>query len=178
LTFEGDKKRTIWKGRAFQFNVEEVSFPDGRKTVVEVIRHPGSSGIIPIEEPRSVILIRQFRPAVGRFIWEIPAGTMHPGEDPLECAKRELQEECGLLAQRFEKLGDILVAPGYSNERIHLFMATDLMPSKQNLDEDEVLTTEVVPLDHAMEMMENGEIQDAMTMVGLHMAHRELKRRS
>jgi ADP-ribose pyrophosphatase len=83
-----------------------------------------------------------------------------------------------LLAQRFEKLGDILVAPGYSDERIHLFMATDLMPSKQNLDEDEVLTTEVVPLDHAMEMMENGEIQDAMTMIGLHMAHRELKRRS
>jgi ADP-ribose pyrophosphatase len=175
LTSGDDNIRTVWSGRVFDLNVEEATLPDGRKTVIEVIRHPGSSGIVPIQGPQSVILIRQFRPAVGRFIWEIPAGTMHPGEDPLECAKRELQEECGLMGQKFQKLGEIFIAPGYSDERIHLFMATNLLPSKQNLDEDELLTTHAFPFDQVMEMIEKGEIEDGMTIVGLQMAHAKLR---
>lgn len=165
----------VWSGRVFDLNVEEATLPDGRRTVIEVIRHPGSSGIIPIEKPQLVILIRQFRPAIGRFVWEIPAGTLHPGEDPLDCAKRELQEECGLLAQRFEKLGDILVAPGYSDERIHLFMASEFTSCDRNLDEDELLTTHSLPYNQVMEMIEKGEIEDAMTIVGLQMAHVKLR---
>ena len=174
---ENDNKRTVWSGRVFDLNVEETTLPDGRKTAIEVIRHPGSSGIVPIDESRSVILIRQFRPAIAGFIWEIPAGTMRPGEDPLECARRELQEECGLLAQKFEKLGDILVAPGYSDERIHLFMATELTSCDRNLDEDEFLTTHPFPYNQVMEMIEKGEIEDAMTIVGLQMAHAKLRGR-
>ncbi|RPJ04186.1 MAG: NUDIX hydrolase [Deltaproteobacteria bacterium] len=172
---ENDNKRTVWRGRAFDFNVEDVTLPDGRKTAIEVIRHPGSSGIVPVEGTQFVTLIRQYRPAAGRFIWEVPAGTMHPGEDPLECAKRELQEECGLIGQNFKKLGTILIAPGYSDERIHLFMATGLTPCRQNLDEDEVLTTRSVSFDQTVEMIDRGEIQDAMSIIALTMARRELK---
>jgi len=174
----GDKKNTVWHGRVFDLNVEEITLPDGRNTVAEAIRHPGSSGIVPIQGPGSVILIREFRPVVGKFLWEIPAGTMRPGEDPLECAKRELQEECGLIGQEFQKLGEILVAPGYSDERIHLFMATKLVPCEKNPDEDELLTAHLFSFDQAMEMIENGEIEDAMTIAGLQMAFRELLRRS
>ncbi len=172
-----NKKRTVWRGRVFSLTVEESALPDGRKTITEVIRHPGSSGIVPVDSSQSVILIKEFRPVIGRYIWEIPAGTMKPGEDPLECARRELQEECGLIGKKFEKLGEILIAPGYSDERIHLFMAADLMPSRQTLDEDELLTTQPVPFESAMKMIEGGEIEDAMTIVGLQMARAKLRRR-
>jgi len=95
----------------------------------------------------------------------------------LECAKRELREECGFVGKKFEKLGDILIAPGYSDERIHLFMAADLIPCEQNLDEDELLTPHVFPFGQAMGMIERGEIQDAMTIVGLTMAYPIWQRR-
>jgi ADP-ribose pyrophosphatase len=172
-----DKRTTIWKGRVFDFNLEEMILPNGRETGIGVIRDPGSSGVIPILERDSVVLIHQHRPAIKNFIWEIPAGTMLPGEEPLECARRELREECGFAGKKFEKFGEILIAPGYSDERIHLFMASDLIPCEQNLDEDELLTTHVFPFDQAMEMIEKGEIQDAMTIVGLTMAYPIWKKR-
>ena len=139
-----------------------------------MIRHPGSSGIVPVQRDHSVLLLRQYRPAIQRFIWEIPAGTMHRGEDPLECAKRELQEECGVTGNRFEKIGEILVAPGYSNERIHLFLATELVSSQSKLDEDECLEVHAFRFDEALEMIRKGEIQDAMTIAGLTLAHSRL----
>lgn len=165
----------LWHGRVFDFNREEIVLPNGKPTTVEVIHHPGSSAVIPVLENGSVVLIYQYRPAVRRFIWEIPAGTLHPGEDPLEGARRELREECGLAAKRFEKVGEILVAPGYSDERISLFMATGLSPSEQDLDEDELLTIHRIPFDQAMEMIEKGEIRDAMTISGLGAAYSRIK---
>jgi ADP-ribose pyrophosphatase len=170
-----ENKRTVWLGRVFNLDVEETILPDGRKTVMEVIRHPGSSGIVPIDGSGSVVLISQFRPAIARTIWEIPAGTMRPGEDPLQCARRELQEECGLTGEKFEKMGEILIAPGYSDERIHLFLARGLTPSKQSLDEDELLTARAVPFDQAMEMVRTGEIPDAMSIIGLQMAQSRIE---
>jgi ADP-ribose pyrophosphatase len=172
-----DKRTPIWHGRVFDFNVEETILPNGKNTITEVRRHPGSSAIVPLFEKESVILIREYRPAIRDFLWEIPAGTMLPGEEPLECAKRELREECGFVGKKFEKLGDILIAPGYSDERIYLFMAADLIPCEQNLDEDELLTTHVFPFGQAMGMIERGEIQDAMTIVGLTMAYPIWQRR-
>jgi len=163
--------QTLWHGKVFDFSIEETILPNGKITVTEVIRHPGSSAIVPFFGKESVILIREYRPTTRDFIWEIPAGTMLPGEEPVECAKRELREECGFVGKEFEKLGEILIAPGYSDERIHLFMATELVSCKQALDEDELLTTHIFPFDRAMAMIEKGEIQDATTMIGIKMAY-------
>ncbi len=169
------EKPVFWKGRVFDFKVEETALPDGRRMRIEVIRHPGSSAIVPVQEDRSVLLLNQYRPAVGRFIWEIPAGTMYRGEDPLDCARRELQEECGVKASHFEKIGEVLVAPGYSDERIHLYLATELVPSEQRLDEDECLEVRSFSLETAMEMIRKCEIRDAMTIAGLTFAYPRIK---
>jgi ADP-ribose pyrophosphatase len=165
-----ERSKTIWYGKAFDFNVEEMILPNGKETKIGFIHHPGSSAVVPVLEKESIILIRQYRPAIRDFIWEIPSGTMIPGEEPLECAKRELQEECGFLGKKFEKFGEILIAPWYSDERIHLFMASELIPCEQNLDEDEILTTHFFTFDQAMMMIQKGDIQDAMTIIGIKMA--------
>jgi len=169
------KERFHWQGRVFDFKVEETALPNGRRTITEVIRHPGSSAIVPVQGDDSLVLLRQYRPAIRTFIWEVPAGTMHRGEDPLDCAKRELQEECGLIGHRFEKMGEVLTAPGYSDERIHLFLATELVACEQKLDEDEYLEIHSFPFEEVMEMIRRGEIQDAMTIVALNMAYSNLR---
>jgi ADP-ribose pyrophosphatase len=169
-------KEVIYHGRVFDLYREETTLPNGKKMMAEFIHHPGSSGVIPLIDENSVVLIHQYRPILKDFIWEIPSGTMSPGEDPLTCAKRELEEECGLLGKRFEKLAEILVAPWYSDERIHLFLAKELTPCEQKLDEDEILTTHIISFDQAMKMIEKGEIQDATTILGLQLAHSILKR--
>jgi ADP-ribose pyrophosphatase len=169
---ENDRNiQTIWHGRVFDFNCEEIVLPTGKRTVAEIIHHPGSSAIVPVLEDGSVILIHQYRSAIRDFIWEVPSGTMIPGEEPLECAKRELQEECGFLGKKFEKFGEILIAPWYSDERIHLFMASELIPCEQNLDEDEILTTHFFTFYQAMKMIQKGDIQDATTIIGIKMAY-------
>jgi len=163
--------RPIWRGRAFDFNEVEIVLPNGRKTVAGVIQHPGSSAIVPVREDGSVVMIEQYRPAIRDFVWEIPAGSMDPGEDPLTCAKRELQEESGYAGTRFQKVGEIWVAPGYSTERIHLFLATELTPKESRLDEDEYLSVHLFPFLKVVEMVERNEIKDAMTMIALQMAY-------
>jgi ADP-ribose pyrophosphatase len=169
------KKPFHWQGRVFDFKIEETTLPNGKHTTIEVIHHPGSAAIVPVQDDRSVVLLRQYRPAIRTFIWEVPAGTMHRWEDPLDCAKRELREECGLIGHRFEKIGEILTAPGYSDERIHLFLATELISCEQKLDEDEYLEIHSFPFEEVMEMIRRGEIQDAMSIVGLNMSYSNLR---
>lgn len=169
-------KEVIYHGRVFDLYREETTLPNGKKMMAEFIHHPGSSGVIPLMDGKSVVLIHQYRPILKDFIWEIPSGTMLPGEDPLTCAKRELEEECGLLSRRFEKLGEFLVAPWYSDERTHLFLAKELIRCEQKLDEDEILTTHLISFDQAMKMIEKGEIRDATTILGLQLAHPIFKR--
>ena len=169
------KEPLQWQGRVFDFKVEEATLPNGRHSRIEMIDHPGSSAIVPVQGDHSVVLLSQYRPVIQTFIWEIPAGTMHRGEDPLDCAKRELQEECGLIGHRFEKIGEVLTAPGYSNERIHLFLATELIACEQKLDEDECLETHSFPLEEVVKMIRSGEIQDAMSIVGLQTAYSKVR---
>lgn len=164
-------KRPLWHGRAFDFDEEVITLPNGRRTVAGVIQHPGSSAIVPVREDGSVVMIEQYRPAIRDFVWEIPAGCMDPGEDPLACAKRELQEESGYAGNRFQKVGEIWVAPGYSTECIHLFLATELTPSKSHLDEDEFLSVHFIPFPKALDRVARNEIKDAMTMIALQMAY-------
>ena len=172
---KGDREM-LWHGKVFDLIREEIVLPTRRKTTVEVIRHPGSASIVPLLNDGRVVLIQQFRPSLEQVIWEIPAGTLGPGEDPLGCARRELMEECGYQGNRFEKLGEILPAPGYCDERIHLFVATDLTPCAQHLDEDECLTIHPLPFEEVLDMIRRGEIQDATTIVGLLLAYPACKK--
>jgi ADP-ribose pyrophosphatase len=163
----------IHTGRVFELRKENITLPNGITLDIDIIRHPGASAIVPIAADGGVVLIRQYRHAVGGFIWEIPAGTLNKGESPLACARRELLEETGFSAQVFHKLGEIVPVPGYSDERIHLFMAKGLGPAKQNLDRDELLDVHQVPFDEAMGMIRRGEILDGKTIAGLFLAEKK-----
>jgi 8-oxo-dGTP pyrophosphatase MutT (NUDIX family) len=174
---KNEKTQTRWHGKVFDFGREEIILPNGKHTVIEAIHHPGSSAVVPIFENVSILLIRQYRPVIKDFIWEIPSGTMLPGEEPLKCAKRELQEECGFQSNQFEKIGEIFIAPWYSDERIYLFLATELIPCEKSLDEDEIIATHLFRFDQAMAMIERGEIQDATTIIGLKIAYPRWKKK-
>ncbi|MBW2108450.1 MAG: NUDIX hydrolase [Deltaproteobacteria bacterium] len=172
MTFNIQKKTEIYRGRIFTVLVEEVLLPNGVVKNREVIRHPGAAAMVPVLDDGRIALIRQFRHAVGNFVWEIPAGTLEKGESPDQCAHRELVEEIGYRADRLEKLAEILPAPGYTDEHIHIFLATGLTPTGQALDEDEVLEVRPTTFDAAIDMIMRGEIQDAKTIAGLMLAHR------
>lgn len=167
-------KKTAYTGRAFKVMSENITLPDGTTTELDVIRHPGASAIIPMADPKTVVLVHQYRHAVGDHIWEIPAGTLELGEDPLSCARRELIEETGYSADLFDKIGEIVPVPGYSDERIHLFMASGLTSGKQQLDEGEWLEVHEIPFHRAMEMVRLGEIIDGKTITGLLLAAQKI----
>jgi ADP-ribose pyrophosphatase len=155
---------------------EEVPLPNGRTATLDLIRHPGASAVVPFSDPEHVLLIRQYRYAVGGTIYEVPAGKLEPGEDPEICAVRELEEETGQRAGRIEALGSILTTPGFTDERIHLFAAFDLQSVPMNLDVDEII--EVVPMrfDEALNLIWSGELCDAKSVLALIHAARLLGR--
>jgi ADP-ribose pyrophosphatase len=169
--------RSLYRGRVVHLLSETVSLPNGRTTTLEIVRHPGAAAIVPVDDEGRVHLIRQFRHAAGGFIYEVPAGTLNPGEAPEVCAARELIEEAGVRARRFDRLGSILTTPGFTDEVIHLFLARDLTPAEQNLDHDEVLSVEKVPLTRAIDMCLRGELRDAKSMCALLLAERHLAAR-
>ena len=152
------------------FFTENITLPNGVTLDMEIIRHPGAAAIVPLMDDHTVLLLKQYRHAVGGFIWEIPAGTLDPGEDARQCAERELIEETGYAADHFERLAEITPLPAYSDERIHLFLATGLAQAAQKLDEDELLYVHRIDLTRAMKMIIQGEIQDAKTIIGLQLA--------
>ena len=159
--------KPIYKGTVVTLNVDTVRLPNGHTIDLEVIRHPGASAVVPLKEDGTVVLIRQFRHAANGFIYEIPAGKLHPKEDPLDCAARELEEEIGYKAGRFELLSSIFTAPGFADEVIHIYLATGLTIGTQNLDQDEVLEVVEMPLRVAIAKIEDGTIRDGKTIVGL-----------
>ncbi len=161
---------TIHEGRVFTLVTENVTLMNGVTMDVDIIRHPGAAAIIPRISGENVLLIRQYRHAIGDYIWEIPAGTLDPNETIEACAGRELTEETGHAAGVIEKLGEILPVPGYSNERIHIFFADNLMPAHQHLDADEVLDVHEIPFVDAIAMIHDGKIIDSKTISGLYMA--------
>ena len=165
----------VKKGRVFDFYTENITLPNGLTMDVDVIRHPGAAAIVPVMDDGAIVLLRQYRHAVGGFIWEIPAGTLDPNEDEMTCASRELTEETGYEARRIEKLGTITPLPAYSDERIHIYMATGLIPAAQNLDADELLTVHPFELQSVLAMITDGDIEDAKTIASLHLAASRLR---
>jgi ADP-ribose pyrophosphatase len=165
-----ENRERVYSGRVFDVMRERVLLPNGNETVLDLLRHPGAAAMVAVTRECKLLLLRQYRHAAGGFIWEIPAGTLEPGEEPLECARRELVEETGFSANAWEKIGEIVPVPGYSDERIHIFLAKDLVAASKNLDKDEVLEVHPVDFKTAMAMAANGEIQDAKTICGLFLA--------
>lgn len=157
----------VYSGKILSLRVDKVILPDGREGQREVVDYSGAVAIVPVTAEREVILVRQFRYAVGETLLEIPAGKIESGEEPVECARRELLEETGYRADKMEKLCTIFTTPGFTTEKIHIFLATELTCESQSLDEDEFIDVLTVPLDRAVEMILSGEICDAKSAVGI-----------
>lgn len=170
MTIETHHRTLVYTGRVFNLFRDAVTLPNGNTIRLDVIRHPGAAAIVPLTRNQTVIMIEQYRHAVGGTIWEIPAGTLDGDESPLTCAQRELTEETGYAATAWQLLGEITPVPGYSDERITLFLATELTTAAQNLGPDEVLNVREVPFSDALSMISKGIVQDAKTICGLYMA--------
>jgi ADP-ribose pyrophosphatase len=166
-----DHSRRIFKGRVVTLDIDTVTLPNGATIELEMIHHPGAAAVVPMKEDGTVILIRQYRHAAGGYIYEIPAGKLHPGEDPKLCAARELQEEIGYRADSLELLTSILTAPGFTDEVIHIYKGTGLTKGKQDLDHDEVIEIVELPLEKALAQIIDGTIRDGKTIVGLQTAY-------
>jgi ADP-ribose pyrophosphatase len=159
----------IYKGKIF--DVYEAEIRDGDVEYKrEIVRHKGSAVIVPVFADKTVALVRQYRHAAGEYLLEIPAGTLEKGESPEIGALRELEEEIGVTAEKIEKLTEFFVSPGFLTEKMHVYMASDLTETQQNLEEDEILFVEKFTFPEAFEKIKNGEIQDAKTIVGVILA--------
>jgi ADP-ribose pyrophosphatase len=160
--------RGVHDGRIVKLSLEEVRLPNGNTVTLELIRHPGAAAVVPVDHDGNVVLVRQYRHATGSWLLEVPAGKLdHPGESPDACALREVEEETGYRAGRLEPLGWIWTTPGFTNEKIWLFLASDLTPSRPNLQADEVLSVEKLPLVEAARRAVDGEIVDSKSVCAL-----------
>ncbi len=164
--------RRAYSGRIINVDLDRVRFPDGSEGELEMVRHPGASAVVPfLTDPDGpdpqVLLIHQYRYASEQFMWEIPAGRLDPGESPAECARRETREETGWDASRVEHLTTIYTTPGFTDERIHLFMATGLTPGEAEREHDEFIEVEAMTISRCMAMIQSGEITDGKTMIAL-----------
>lgn len=155
-----------WTGRIFNVDRLRVELPDGRVAIRDVVRHPGAVAIVALTEDGRICLVRQYRTALGRVTVEIPAGKLAPGEDPLECAGRELLEETGMSAEKIAFLTTIATSDGFCDELIHIYMATGLEFSRSDPDADEFINVDLVPLEELVDAVLDGRIEDAKTVVG------------
>lgn len=160
-------RRTVYSGRVLEVGVDRLRLPDGATTELEIIRHSGASVVVPVTADDEVLLVRQYRYATGGWLLEAPAGKLAAGEAPEACARRELEEETGWRAGRLDGLGAIWASPGFTDERLHLFLARDLEPGTQALEEAELLTVERRPLAEAVAMARDGRIADAKSVCAL-----------
>jgi ADP-ribose pyrophosphatase len=161
------ESRTIFEGKVVRLYLDRVRLPNGLEVDREVVRHWGAVGMLPLDGDGYVYLVRQYRHATGEDLLEIPAGKLLPDEDPLHCAERELMEEIGYSADEWVKLADFYTSPGFSDEVLHLYMATKLREGTANPEEDEFLEIIHLPLPKALTMVASGEIRDSKTVACL-----------
>ena len=175
MTARVNSRTTVHRGRVFSLIRENVTLDNGVTTDLEFVEHPGAAAIVPMLTESKLLLLKQYRHALKDYIWEIPAGTLDSQESVLNCAKRELIEETGYSADQWQKLSEITPVPGYSDERIHIFLARELQPARQHLDKDEIIDVHQIELSRVLEMIRQGEIQDAKSIAGLFMAQIHLQ---
>jgi ADP-ribose pyrophosphatase len=171
------ESREIFDGRVLKLRVDRVRLANGRVSELEVVRHPGAVAVVAVDASGDVLLVRQFRYAIGEWLLEVPAGKLdRPGEDPAVAAARELEEETGYRAARIESLGRVWTTPGFTNESIDLFLARDLEPTQQALQDDEVLTVERLPLERAVRQALDGTLHDSKSVCCLLRAAERLRK--
>jgi ADP-ribose pyrophosphatase len=164
--------KRVYAGRVINVDIDTVRFPNGSTGELEMVRHPGASAVVPFlseldaDDPQ-ILLIKQYRHAANDFIYEIPAGKLDGGEDPMECAKRELREETGCIARQIEHLYTFYTTPGFTDETIHAFIATGLERGDVAHEKDEFMSVETVTLSRALELIKTGELKDAKTALAI-----------
>lgn len=161
------KRTTTYQGRAVNFRIDQVRLPNGDFATREYLDHPGAVGVIPLLPGNKVVLVRQYRYPVKELTWELPAGKLSKGENPLSCVKRELQEETGFTARKIKKLISFWPTAAFATEVIHLYVATGLKPGPTNPDEDEFIDWQAWPLKKAWAAVRSGKIKDSKTIIGL-----------
>jgi ADP-ribose pyrophosphatase len=167
--------RNVFQGRVLKLNLEQVRLPNGRVAELEIAHHPGGAAVVAVDAAGRTCLLRQFRHAAGGWLDELPAGKLDGGEPPLECAQRELAEEAGMIARRWEKLGEYYSSPGVFTEVIHLFLARDLVVTDARPEEHEVFEARWIPFDEAAGLAASGRLHDAKSLIGLLWAREKLR---
>ena len=165
--------RRIFRGRIIGIRIDDVIYSNGNRSDVEIVEHDGGVSIIAQPEPSTIVLVKQFRPAIGRELWEVPAGKLEAGEDPLAAAERELIEETGYRCTSMRKLWTFYSAPGFCSELLHLYVAEGLTMGKPQPEADEVLQIKAFDVREAQAMIERNEIPDAKTQVAVAWALRQ-----
>lgn len=159
-------------GQVIRVGREWLAGPDGRPIATELVRHPGGAVVLPLDDSgvdrARVLMLRQYRPCLEEWLWELPAGKIDVGEVPENTARRELAEEAGLVARSWRKLGEIITAPGFCDEVLHLYLARGLTPVPADIEDDEYIEPHWMGLDHALALADGGEIRDAKTLVALY----------
>lgn len=173
-TMKSDK---LYEGKLLNLRVDTVELPDKKYSKREVVEHPGGVAVIPITKDNEIILVKQFRKAVERFLLEIPAGKLEINEEPRETAQRELKEETGCEANKLEYLLEFYTSPGFTNEKIYLFLATDLVQGEATPDIGEFLQIEKYNIDDLVKMVKRGDIVDSKTIIGINLAKNYLDKK-
>ena len=161
------KSKNIYSGRVFSLKQDLVSLPNGHEVLLDIITHNGAVVIVPIDELGHIWFVKQYRHATGEILLELPAGTLEEGESPESCLLREIREEIGMATSKIRKIGEFFIAPGYSTEYLHIFLAENLTSSPLQGDLDEMITIEKIPIPSAYLLAENGQIRDAKTLAAL-----------
>lgn len=168
-------RKHIYQGNIIKVETLKVSLPDGREATRDLVLHPGASAVIPLSKNDELYMVRQYRKAIEKESLEIPAGKLDKDEDPILCAERELKEETGLSADQITHIISFCSTPGFSNEVLHLYVATGLNEGESNADDDEFITSEKIPVKVLSEMVLSGEITDAKTIIGILFAEKIIK---
>jgi ADP-ribose pyrophosphatase len=174
MKFELLKSEITYKGRAFSVRLEHLLTPDGKTVKYDIVQHIGSISIVPVDENGQLYFVRQYRHAAQQDLLELPAGTLEDGEPPAEAAAREIREEIGMAAQNIQEIGSFYLAPGYSTELMHVFLATGLTHDPLDPDADEYLSVEKMSVAKAFELAENGQLLDSKSLAALLIARKYL----
>ncbi len=173
--FTVERSEQVFAGRVFAVRRDWVRLPNGQNTALDIIAHHGAVALVPVDAQGRIWFVRQYRHAAGKILLELPAGTLEPGEAPENCAAREIREEIGFAARRLRRLGAFYLAPGYSTEYLHIFLATDLYPAPLPQDEDEFLEPVALPIEEAFALARGGQMEDAKTLAALLLAEPHLR---
>lgn len=165
--FKRLNRELVKKGRIIEIYQDEMRTPSGDTVKYDIVEHKGASSIVALDSDKKILMVRQYRVAIQKESLELPAGGINPGESTKDCAIRELEEETGYRAKDAEHLLDLYTSVGFCNEKIYLYYADELTPSKQNLDEDEYVCVERYTLEEIIHLIENGQIEDGKTIAGI-----------